>query len=126
MKGNKNSPGNHRRYLEIAQILDDSLSLYEYNKVMSYLHLFSGIMDDKEKDQFGTPDTRMEQIQSWMARNIVDTKWFEMIIMLAIVVSACISGYATQFVGYTDDHRWRKTSQTDSRRRDEFHISILA
>ena len=39
--------------------LDDSLSLYEYNKVMSYLHLFSGIMDDKEKDQFGTPDTRM-------------------------------------------------------------------
>ena len=88
--------------------LDDSLSLYEYNKVMSYLHLFSGIMDDKEKDQFGTPDTRMEQIQSWMARNIVDTKWFEMIIMLAIVVSACISGYATQFVGYTDDHTMEK------------------
>lgn len=84
--------------------LDDSLSLVQYNKIMSILHLFSGIMDDKEKDQFGTPDSRMEQIQSWMARNIVSTKWFESLIMLAIIASAVISGYATQFSRYSDDH----------------------
>jgi voltage-gated sodium channel len=88
--------------------LDDALPLYQYNKVMSYLHLFSGKMDDEEKDQFGTPDSRMVQIQSWMARNIVDTKWFESLIMLAILASAVLSGYSTKFMGYSDDHETQK------------------
>jgi len=65
-------------------------------------------MDDEEKDQFGTPDSRMVQIQSWMARNIVDTKWFESLIMLAILASAVLSGYSTKFMGYSDDHETQK------------------
>lgn len=88
--------------------LDRSLPLNQYNKVMTHMYLFSGVMDDHEKDRFGTPDTRFERFQVWAAKAIVSTKWFEAIILFAITASAAISGYATQHIGYLENHLGEK------------------